>query len=471
MKKLFRTMLCAALATAALCVSAFAADTLPAKQGDFYVEVNGEYVTFTDAVPKIKNDRSCLPFVAVFEQLGFAEKDMTWDGGTSTVTATKGDTTISLTIGKKQIALTKAGKTTVIDTDVAPYIEPSLSRTYVPFGLVADALGYKVGWDAKQGTVIIDDVDAILAANKETYTLMDKYMEYSRTFTEKNQQVKGSYGADVAMDMVTEDGKASTGFKMDGTYQMTMAGSTQMQFSTQMNMDAKVTADGQDAGAALGDMFPMTLNMELRGDLEKGTLYLQSPELASMMGQPGMANAWFKLDMSALMAQAGVNYTDLIRASLSAKDQTFSQQLPEVLRSLTLNDASMTTRDTLAVLNALCADSAFQKSGSTYNSALYLGEMGKVELSLYTKSGKVTGYGLRMEVNDSGTWLYLSANMADKELTVDLSLTSEEETGAMQMQLRMDGIYSAASEKPATEPASGAVIVDLAELLGSLLQE
>ena len=61
--------------------------------------------------------------------------------------------------------------------------------------------------------------------------------------------------------------------------------------------------------------------------------------------------------------------------------------------------------------------------------------------------------------------------MADKELTVDLSLTSEEETGAMQMQLRMDGIYSAASEKPATEPASGAVIVDLAELLGSLLQE
>ena len=110
MKKLFRTMLCAALATAALCVSAFAADTVPAKQGDFYVEVNGEYVTFTDAVPKIKNDRSCLPFVAVFEQLGFAEKDMTWDGGTSTVTATKGDTTISLTIGKKQIALTKAGE-------------------------------------------------------------------------------------------------------------------------------------------------------------------------------------------------------------------------------------------------------------------------------------------------------------------------------------------------------------------------
>ncbi len=474
MKKLFRTMLCAALATAALCVSAFAADTVPAKQGDFYVEVNGEYVTFTDAVPKIKNDRSCLPFVAVFEQLGFAEKDMTWDGGTSTVTATKGDTTISLTIGKKQIALTKAGKTTVIDTDVAPYIEPSLSRTYVPFGLVADALGYKVGWDAKQGTVIIDDVDAILAANKETYTLMDKYMEYSRTFTEKNQQVKGSYSAYILTTSEMESSHGadkvtySTNMVIDGTYAMTMAGSSQLQFTTDMTMDVETKWDGKDPGSANDNS---EIGMELRGDLEKGTLYLQSPELASMMGQPGMANAWFKLDMKSMMAQAGVNYTDLIRASLSAKDQTFSQQLPEVLRSLTLNDASMTTRDTLAVLNALCADSAFQKSGSTYNSTLYLGEMGKVELSLYTKSGKVTGYGLRMEVNDSGTSLHLSANMADKELTVDLSLTSEEETGAMQMNMTMDGIYSAASEKPATEPASGAVIVDLAELLGSLLQE
>ena len=68
MKKLFRTMLCAAVAAAALCVSAFAADTVPAKQGDFYVEVNGQYVTFADAVPQLKDGRSFLPFVAVFDQ-------------------------------------------------------------------------------------------------------------------------------------------------------------------------------------------------------------------------------------------------------------------------------------------------------------------------------------------------------------------------------------------------------------------
>ena len=470
MKKLFRTMLCAAVAAAALCVSAFAADAAPAKQGDFYVEVNGQYVTFTDAVPKIKDDRSCLPFVAVFEQLGFAEKDMTWDGQTSTVTATKGDTTISLTIGQKQITLIQAGKTTVIDTDVAPYIEPSLSRTYIPFGLVADALNYNVGWDAKQGTVIIDDVDAILAANKETYTLMDKYMEYGRTFTEKNQQVKGSYGADVAMDMVTEDGKASTRFKMDGTYQMIMAGSTQMQFSTRMNMDAKVTADGQDAGAALGDMVPMTLNMELRGDLEKGTFYLQSPELASMMGQPGMANAWFKLDMKSMFdsmsAQTGMSYTELMQTVMTAQGKSFSQLLPEMLKSATLTDASATTKDTLALLNALCADSAFKKSGSDYVSTLDMGGEGKLTMTLYTSGGKVNGYAMTMTVEADGVKAAVNAEVKNSKMTAKLAFGIAMDDLTMQMNMTMDGSYAATSSKPATEPPAGATIVDMVSPIG-----
>ena len=79
MKHVFRTALCTALMTAAVCVPTFAvkADApVPARQGDFYVLANDQYVTFTDAVPQIRNSRSCLPFVAVFQQLGFAEKDM-----------------------------------------------------------------------------------------------------------------------------------------------------------------------------------------------------------------------------------------------------------------------------------------------------------------------------------------------------------------------------------------------------------
>ena len=62
-EKHLRLLLCTGVTAALLAMPALAADTdsLPAKQGDFYVMVNGEYVTFPDAVPQIRESRSCLP--------------------------------------------------------------------------------------------------------------------------------------------------------------------------------------------------------------------------------------------------------------------------------------------------------------------------------------------------------------------------------------------------------------------------
>src|SRR5699024_11006287 len=127
--------------------------------------------------------------------LGFPAEDMTWDSATQTASASKDGTTISLTIGKKAIQVTQAGAAAgvSIETDAAPYIDAATSRTYIPVGLVADALGYRVAWDGETSTVIIDDVDAILAENTETYELMDQYLDYARKYSQGNYQVEGSY--------------------------------------------------------------------------------------------------------------------------------------------------------------------------------------------------------------------------------------------------------------------------------------
>ena len=151
MKKTLRALLCAGLMAALMAIPALAADgeQPPAKQGDFYVVINGEYVTFPDAVPQIREGRSCLPFAAVFEQLGFPQENMTWNAATQTVTAVKpdvvyepstggedkqGDLTVELTIGSKEIRywyendLTAAPHgdrvqvTNVLQSEVAPYI-------------------------------------------------------------------------------------------------------------------------------------------------------------------------------------------------------------------------------------------------------------------------------------------------------------------------------------------------------------
>ena len=190
MKSLLRPILCGGILTALLCTPSLAAEP-----GDFTLLVNGEPVTFTDAAPVLKDGRSFLPMAATFEALGFPADQITWDGEARTVTAVKpdvtytsfqgtekqGDLTVKLAIGSNTFSVQYEGNTTagphgdqvqVVEdytADAAPYIDAASSRTYIPVGLVADALGYRVGWDGTTSTVIIDDVDAILAENTETY--------------------------------------------------------------------------------------------------------------------------------------------------------------------------------------------------------------------------------------------------------------------------------------------------------------
>lgn len=109
------------------------------------VTVNGEYVTF-DQSPIIENDRTLVPFRAIFEKLG-AKVD--WDNDTRTVTAVKDGTTITLKIGEKAININGENK----ELDAASQIVND--RTLVPVRAISEALGCKVEWDGETKTVII----------------------------------------------------------------------------------------------------------------------------------------------------------------------------------------------------------------------------------------------------------------------------------------------------------------------------
>jgi hypothetical protein len=82
----------------------------------------------------------------IFEALG---AEITWDGTTRTVTATKDDTTIALTIGST--TATVNGRAETLD-------QPAVivgSRTLVPLRFVGEALGVTVNWDGATRTVSI----------------------------------------------------------------------------------------------------------------------------------------------------------------------------------------------------------------------------------------------------------------------------------------------------------------------------
>lgn len=444
MKKILRPILCGGVLAALLCTPSLAAE-----QGDFSLLVNGEPVTFTDAAPVLKDGRSFLPMAATFEALGFPAEDMTWDSATQTASASKDGTTISLTIGKKAIQVTQAGAAAgvSIETDAAPYIDAATSRTYIPVGLVADALGYRVAWDGETSTVIIDDVEAILAENTETYELMDQYTDYADQYSQGTYRVDGSLTLAMSDTFDTVD--------VSGDYNMITS-----QTALQFDADLAINADMSDLTFALPN-----LDLALCCDVETGAFYFQSQAISA-------SDTWYSLNMKELYdAIYGPGfYEELIAldTASAAEDMTFAQALEEILKSDALPLTSeFTTKDYLDLFNYILADSAFERSGSTYTSTpIDLSEDGAsvlVAFQLYTSGGQVNGYGLEMTIADSEeTALTMTAEMrgSKMEMLMDFQMPGE-----LSMTMEMDGTYQRTSTAPATEPPAGAEVVDLTDTL------
>ena len=108
------------------------------------VIVNGQRMSF-DQPPILKNGRVFVPLRGIFEQLGAS---VVYANGQ--INATKGRTTVSLTIGSNQAVVN--GQSTTLD--VAPFIVGA--RTLVPLRFIAQSLGATVNWNDSTSTVTIN---------------------------------------------------------------------------------------------------------------------------------------------------------------------------------------------------------------------------------------------------------------------------------------------------------------------------
>ena len=119
-----------------------------ARLNDVLVTVNGKFLIFVDQKPVIVGDRTLVPLRAIFETLG---ADVDWDDATKTVTATRGDVKISLTIGSDKLYVNDVEK--IIDVP-AQIIN---SRTMVPIRVIGESFGCDVDWNEENRTVIVTD--------------------------------------------------------------------------------------------------------------------------------------------------------------------------------------------------------------------------------------------------------------------------------------------------------------------------
>jgi len=130
-----------------------------ASQNNIRVILNGAELSF-DVSPQIINNRAMVPMRSIFEAMG---ANVDWNSDTQAITATKGDTVITMRIGN--LSMLVNGREYSID------VPPMLidGRTLVPLRAVSDGLDAEIEWDQGTRTVIIKDENIPTAITSTRY--------------------------------------------------------------------------------------------------------------------------------------------------------------------------------------------------------------------------------------------------------------------------------------------------------------
>lgn len=178
MKKILSLLLVCLMFFGIIPETSFASD-------DVSVYLFGEKLEF-DVPPQIINSRTLVPMRVIFEELG-AQVD--WNGETQTVTSTKGDKTIILTVG----SYTMYVNSKEVTLDVAPIIIDQ--RAMVPARAVSESFDLKVDWDGGTRSVLITKPDS-----QSSLTPDEAYDMLKAIIVLTGQHEEGQYSDDEAYD-------------------------------------------------------------------------------------------------------------------------------------------------------------------------------------------------------------------------------------------------------------------------------
>ncbi|MCL1829231.1 MAG: copper amine oxidase N-terminal domain-containing protein [Oscillospiraceae bacterium] len=439
------------------------------------VNLDGWNIDFNEFAPELSDSgRTFLPFRQVFEALGCT---VGYDEELKTATAVRGDTTVIMQPGSREAVIIKNGAETKINMDVASYVKSDGSGggyTYVPVRFAAQALGCNVGWDQASRTVIIVDIekifDEILAG--ESFETLGKYMAYYQKYNSGNW----------AFDGTATVGMSSMGVKIiDADISLNgLLSGMKMQFDMSMDMDMSGLAALDDTMPE--EMMKMSFDIDVRGDVERGVLFMNCDLLNEMIEIP--AGTWISIDMGAMFAELGLDWSEFAAMS---NNPDLMQIYKTVYSSIPLDslpgDAYAAVREPLAEFAALLGDGAFEKTSSGYTATINVSGL-NITLTFTTDAAdEVTGYSLKIDGNISaadmsgsaggfddmfgmfgfaGVSVSISASEANDKQTMSVSI----DAGSLfSLSMDMDCTYKASNSAPQTAPPAGAAAFDLFEMM------
>lgn len=467
MRKLTRWLAAVGMTVALLgCTAALAAE--PA----ITVQLDGQALAFTDAVPQVKDQRTFLPFRAVFEAMGAQVSN---EG--SVITAVRDGKTLTMTLDSTEATLAEGDKTTPITMDVAPYVDNTTWRTYVPVRFAAQAFGCAVGWDQATSTAVIVDTDKVVdnALAGKSFTYLEKLMEYSKKYNEGVWDMEAGFDANMTM--------LGMPMTMNGNLKGTVADSTKM--SMDMNMKMDMTQFIQSAALLTGEEPQLSaedqamlnalkedgMDLSMRGDMGLGTLYMNMK--GDVLTAAGMNSAdWYKMDMAAILAQSGMDWTELLAVS---KNLDYTALVKQALSSLELSDSTTaydTVKTAVESVVAALSDEGFVKEGDQYTAVVDFEQDNTVVTLVFVmemKQDAVTGYVMSMAMAAEEDGVTVSMDMTtgvddQDRMTAEMHMDA---AGLMTMELTMEGGYTQGKTAPAVEPPAGANVVDLMQMMSA----
>lgn len=435
-----------------------------ASENNIKIMLNGKLMNFdADSQPERKNGRTMVPFRAMFESLG---AEVEYDSAAKTISGSAGDVSVTMKNGDYNINIRNAdGTSKNVTMDIAPYI--SNGRTFVPTRFVSEVLGYSVGWDSANKTVIIIDLNEITKNADSDFSILMKSNDLSADMN-KTYDVTG----DVKADISSSTGASDMNMSLEGDINGRVKG-----INEELSMDMKIDVDGEETD--------VKAQVKLNG--ETGDMYMKAKGFSE-------SDQWLKLNLYDISEAAGMDMKALM--DLSASGSVNMKEALDIYFDSLSDIYDVNTYDVLKisydVMKSMLGNDAFEKSGNSYvaefsentvakaltdaagaGAGEVLKQLGFEDMKL---SGKIA---INTDANDKAENCSIEFNVKDQDTDMKLVCLSSALAAdialeiniadMMNMAFDMNMTMKESSGNVNTSIPSGETAVDLNNLLNSLI--
>ena len=459
------------------------------------VSVNGEWLDLDGLEPWGLNGRAMVPVRPFLEALGAKV-----DYADNVVTAVLPDgVTLELTGGSTTMTRVSGDKIDKIEMDVP--LTAVANRTYIPARFAGEAVGMAVAWDGDYQAAHFTDWDSIEAQIDQNFATLNTLLSIGQGQSDPEQTyrvkelVSGSmtlYGATEA-----ENGTAAISLTVDG---LVRGGQADLDMKLDLDLgDLKemVTASMLEEEAAALDLLS-DFEMEMRGDLDQGTLYMTGNKLGDIPGSTVGSGEWVALPL--------VEGGEALPEEAQTQALTVGSMLTAALKESGVSGTGMppcvSALDTAELLDLILGDDCFTVStaGSTTTYTLKVDTLALTDKvsALAEEKGTLDLYLLQSYLNNelkvdcTGAFQVRDNQLVDMELDMtvkvpalitgstpmDISFSASGDSTEMvctltagigyggKLEMKAEASVEETSDMPVTTPPEGAV-VRTADALGA----